>query len=78
MRDREVNIVLVKSKTFALRISRLYDYPCESKREFVLSKQMLRSGTSIGAHTTEAIRGQSIADFGAKMNIALKEASEIE
>lgn len=78
MRDREENIVLVKSKAFALRIIRLYDYLCESKREFVLSKQLLRSGTSIGANIKEAIRGQSKPDFGAKMNIALKEASETE
>ena len=50
----------------------------ESKKEFVMSKQLLRSGTSIGANVKEAIRGQSKADFGAKMNIALKEASESE
>ena len=48
------------------------------QKEFVLSKQLLRSGTSIGANIKEAIRGQSKADFGAKMNIALKEASETE
>ena len=67
-----------KSKEFAVRIVRLYRYLCREKREFVLSKQLLRSGTSIGANVKEAIRGQSKADFYAKMNIALKEASETE
>ena len=72
------NAVLEKSKAFALRIIRLYQYLNEEKREIVLSKQALRSGTSIGANTKEAVRGQSRADFFAKMNIALKEASETE
>ena len=72
------NIVVDKSKTFAVRIVRLYQYLCGEKKEFVLSKQILRSGTSIGANVKEAIRGQSKADFSAKMNIALKEASETE
>ena len=71
------NIVVDKSKTFALRIIRLYQYLSNEKREFVLSKQILRSGTSIGANV-EAIRGQSKSDFYAKLNIALKEASETE
>ena len=48
------------------------------KKEFILSRQLLRSGTSIGANVKEAIRGQSKADFSAKMNIALKESSETE
>ena len=48
------------------------------KKEYVLSKQLLRCGTSIGANVKEAIRGQSKADFYAKMSIALKEASETE
>ena len=72
------NIIVDKSKAFALRIIRLYQYLKNEKSEFVLSKQLLRSGTSIGANVKEAIRGQSKADFGAKMNIALKEASESE
>jgi four helix bundle protein len=50
----------------------------EEKREFVMSKQLLRSGTNIGANVKEAIRGQSRADFISKMNIALKESSETE
>lgn len=72
------NIVVDKSKNFAVRIIKLYKYLSDEKKEFVLSKQVLRSGTSIGANVKEAIRGQSKADFSAKMNIALKEASETE
>ena len=72
------NLIVVKSKAFAVRIIRMYQYLCDEKREYVLSKQVLRSGTSIGANVKEAIRGQSRADFIAKMNIALKEASETE
>ena len=72
------NIVVIKSKAFAIRIVRLYQYLCSEKKEFVLSKQVLRSGTSIGANVKEAIRGQSKPDFNSKMNIALKEASETE
>ena len=70
------NAVKDKSKAFALRIIKLYQYLCDEKREFVLSKQILRSGTSIGANVREAQRGQSKPDFYAKMNIALKEADE--
>ena len=72
------NIIVDKSKVFALRIIRLYQYLKNEKSEFVLSKQLLRSGTSIGANVKEAIRGQSRADFYAKLNISLKEASETE
>ena len=72
------NVVLNKSKSFALRIIKLYRFLNDEKREYVLSKQVIRSGTSIGANIKEAIRGQSKADFYAKMNIALKEASETE
>ena len=71
-------IIVTKSKKFAIRIVNLYKYLVDEKKEFVLSKQLLRCGTSIGANVSEAIRGQSKADFGAKMNIALKEASETE
>jgi len=70
------NAILLKSKAFALRIIRLYQYLSEEKREFILSKQLLRSGTSIGANTREAMRGQSKPDFYSKLNIALKEADE--
>lgn len=72
------NIIVDKSKAFAIRIIRLYKYLCTEKKEFVLSKQLLRSGTSIGANVKEAIRGQSKDDFAHKMNISLKEASETE
>ena len=72
------NPIVDKSKKFALRIIKLYQYLVNEKREYVLSKQILRCGTSIGANVKEAIRGQSKADFYAKMNIALKEASETE
>lgn len=72
------NIIVDKSKAFAVRIINLYKYLCNEKKEFVLSKQLLRSGTSIGANVKEAIRGQSKDDFAHKMNISLKEASETE
>ena len=78
MRDRNDNVIVVKSKAFALRSIKLYQYLCEEKHEFVLSKQLLRSATSIGANVKEALRGQSEADFGAKLSISLKEASETE
>ena len=70
------NLILDKSKAFAIRIINLYKHLKEEKREYILSKQLLRSGTSIGANCREAARGQSKADFVAKMNIALKEADE--
>lgn len=72
------DIVKEKSKRFAVRVVRLYQHLCENKREFVLSKQLLRSGTSIGANVREAGRAQSKKDFISKMNIALKEAAESE
>ena len=72
------NLIADKSKQFAIRIIRLYQHLTENGREFVLSKQILRSGTSIGANVREAIQAQSRKDFIAKMQIALKEASETE
>ena len=75
---KEENQVVQKSKAFAVRMIRLYQYLTEEQKEFVLSKQMLRSGTSIGANIREGIRAQSTADFLAKMQISLKEASETE
>ena len=72
------SIVKDKSKKFAVRIVRLYQYLSEEKREFVLSNQLLRSGTSVGANVREALQGQSKADFTAKMSISLKEISEAE
>ncbi len=76
--NKKENIVADKSKSFAIRVIKLYQYLKSEKQEYVLSKQLLRSGTSIGANVKEAIRGQSKADFISKMNIALKEASETE
>lgn len=72
------NVIADKSKGFALRIIKLYRYLKDEKREYILSKQLLRSGTSIGANVKEALRGQSKKDFLSKMNIALKEVSESE
>ena len=72
------NLVKKKSKELAVRIVRLYQYLSEEKREYVMSKQVMRSGTSVGANIHEALQGQSKADFTAKMLIALKEASETE
>lgn len=70
------NLILIKSKNFAVRVIRFYKFLCEEKQEYILSKQILRSGTSIGANTREASKAQSKKEFIAKMNIALKEAEE--
>jgi four helix bundle protein len=71
------SIVGEKSYSFAIRIINLYKWLCEEKKEFVLSKQLLRSGTAIGALLREAEHAQSKADFLSKTNIALKEANEV-
>ena len=65
-----------KSFDFAVRIVNLYKFLCDDKREYVLSKQLLRCGTSIGANVHEALQAQSKRDFLSKINIALKEANE--
>lgn len=70
------NVILEKSKDFAIRIINLYKYICKEQNEYVLSKQILRSGTSIGANIREAVNAQSRKDFISKMQISLKEASE--
>ena len=70
------NIVADKSVDFAIRITNCYKYLVREKREDIMSKQLFRSGTSIGANKHEGIQGQSRADFVSKLNIALKEASE--
>ena len=72
------SIVYDKSFTFAIRIVNLYKYLYENKKEYIMSKQLLRSGTSIGANIKEALQAQSKKDYLSKMNIALKEASETE
>jgi four helix bundle protein len=70
------NIVLLKSKSFAIRIINLYKHLCSEKKEYVISKQLLRSGTSIGANIHEAKYSYSKKEFVSKMSIALKEANE--
>ena len=75
---RTDNQVLNESKSFALRIIKLYIYLKEEKQIYVLSKQLLRCGTSIGANVRESINAQSRMDFINKLNIALKEANETE
>ena len=70
------NVIENKSFDFAIRIVNLYKYLCKNKKEYVLSKQVLRSGTSIGANVSEAQQAQSKADFISKISIALKEATE--
>lgn len=70
------SIVFDKSKGFALRIIALYKYLCDEKKEFILSKQLLRSGTSIGANIAEASCAYSSKEFLAKIYIAFKECAE--
>ncbi len=70
------NVIKVKSFEFALRIVKLYQYLIEQKKEFVLSKQLLRSGTAVGALIRESEHAESKADFIHKLSIALKEANE--
>ena len=76
MQAEKVNVILDKSFDFAVRIVKLYKHLTSKKKEYVLSKQLLRCGTSIGANVQEAQHGQSTPDFAAKMNIALKESNE--
>ena len=70
--------ILTKSKDFAVRIIKLTRYLQEDKHEYVLSKQILRSGTSIGANARESNNAQSRADFLSKLSLALKEADETQ
>lgn len=72
------SILLNKSLLFAARIVKLYQYLSKEKHESVISKQIIRSGTSIGANANEAIYGVSKADFIAKLQISLKETAETE
>lgn len=72
------NIIVEKSKAFALRVIKLYKHLDANHRIGVISTQLLKSGTSIGANVREAIRAQSKPDFYSKLNISLKEASETE
>ena len=75
-RDGKQNPARDKSYDFALRIIKLYKYLIEEKKEYILSKQILKSGTSIGANVEEAIAGQSRRDFLAKISISYKETRE--
>ena len=70
------NVVEDKSFEFAVRIVKLYKYLTSEKQEYIMSKQLLRSGTSVGANVSEAQQAQSPMDFLSKMNIALKESYE--
>jgi four helix bundle protein len=72
------NIALEKSRKFAIRIYNLYKYLCDEKKEFTLAKQLLRSGTSIGANLSEAQYSISKKEFLAKATISLKECAETE
>ncbi|NUN08257.1 MAG: four helix bundle protein [Ignavibacteriaceae bacterium] len=72
------SIIKGKSFNFALRIIRMYKYLTEIKKEYILSRQLLKSGTSIGANVEEALGGQSDKDFISKISIAYKEARETD
>ncbi len=72
------NVLLDKSLHFAARVIKLYDYLKAEKHESVISKQIVRSATSIGANANEAVYGSSKADFIAKLQISLKETAETE
>lgn len=72
------NIIKEKSFDFAVRILRLYQYLSSNKKEYVLSKQLLRSGTSVGAMVRESEYSESKADFIHKLAIAQKESNETE
>ena len=76
METRKENILLQKSEAFATRIIRLYQYLLIEKHETVISKQIYRSGTSIGANIAESEQAQSSLDFIHKLSISLKEANE--
>ena len=73
---KENNQIAIDSKKFAIRIVKLYKYLNDVKKEFVISKQILRSGTSIGANISESVYAQSRQDFISKLSSSLKEASE--
>jgi len=72
------NVIKTKSFLFAVKVVKLYKFLTEEKKEFIISKQLLRSGTSIGANVREAEHAESKADFIHKLSISLKEANETE
>ena len=75
---KENNVLLDKSLKFAARIVKLHQHLTKNKKESVISKQIIRSGTSIGANANEAVYGVSRADFISKLHISLKETAETE
>ena len=70
------NVIKIKSFAFAIRIVKLYQYLCDNKREFVMSKQLLRSGTNVGALVRESEQAESRPDFIHKLGVAQKEINE--
>ena len=78
MRSKDDNVVVQKSYAFSLRCVKLYKYLCSRDGNYIIGKQLLRSGTSIGANVREVLRAQTRPDFITKLNVALKEASETE
>lgn len=78
MRVREDNAVVRKSYDFSLRCVKLYKYLCDNGGNYTIGKQLLRSGTSVGANIRESQQAQTTSDFIAKLYISLKEASETE
>ena len=78
MRNKDDNIIVQKSYAFSLRCVKLYKFLCNRDGNYIIGKQLLRSGTSVGANVREALRAQTRPDFMTKLNIALKEASETE
>jgi four helix bundle protein len=76
MNENKENIIVSKSYSFALKVIEIYRYLISEKKEFVLSKQFLRCGTSIGANVQEAVASELKKDFIHKLDIALKEARE--
>ena len=76
MNENKDNTIVKKSYSFALEIIKIYKYLINDKKEFILSKQLLRSGTSIGANIHEAIASESKKDFMHKLGIAVKETRE--
>ncbi|WP_372746683.1 four helix bundle protein [Lutibacter sp.] len=75
---KKENVVKTKSFLFSIRIVNLYKFLTQEKKEFIISKQLLRSGTSIGALVRESEHAESTADFVHKLSVALKEANESE
>jgi len=78
MSYKEDNLIQIKTFDFALSIIELYKYLVKEKKEYVISKQLLRSGTSVGANIREAVVAQSKKEFIAKLNISLKEIHECQ